>query len=69
MEHGISTPTMFINSICTGALILFGKLIESYNNIHLPAIVIECLQATSYLAAITVSCFTIYNFISKKRNR
>jgi len=69
MEHGISTPSMFINSLCTGALILFGKIIESYNNIHLPAIVIELLQATSYLGAITVSCFTVYNFISKKRKK
>lgn len=69
MEHGISTPSMFINSLCTGALILFGKLIETNNNIHLPPIIIESLQVCSYLGAITVSCFTIYNYIKKKSKK
>jgi len=69
MEHNISTPSMFINSLCTGALILFGKLIETNNNIHLPPIIIESLQVCSYLGAITVSCFTIYNYIKKKSKK
>lgn len=69
MEHGISTPSMFINSLCTGALILFGKLVENSNNIHLPPIIIEVLQVCSYTGAIAVSCFTVYNFISKKRKK
>lgn len=66
MEHNISTPSMFINTVCTGTLILFGKLVESYNNAHLPPIIIETLQVCSYLGAITVSCFTIYNYCKKK---
>lgn len=69
MEQNISTPSMFINSLCTGALILFGKLVETNNNIHLPPIIIESLQVLSYAGAITVSCFTVYNFISKKRKK
>ena len=61
MEQNISTPSMFINSLCTGALILFGELVETNNNIHLPPIIIESLQVLSYAGAITVSCllFTI----------
>lgn len=66
MEHGISTPSMLINTLCTGALILFGRIVETYDNAHLPPIMIELLQACSYLGAITVSCFTIYNFVSKR---
>ena len=69
MEHNISTPSMFINTLCTGAFILFGKILETGDNIHLPPIVIETLQVCSYTGAITVSCFTIYNFISKKRKQ
>lgn len=60
-----------INSICTGGLILFAKFIEWNNEmqgVHLPPIVIECLQATSYLGAITVSCYTVYSHIRKFRN-
>lgn len=69
MEHGISTPNMFINSLCTGGLVLFGRAIESYNSGHLPPIIIESLQVLSYAGAITVSCFTVYNFITKKRKK
>jgi len=69
MEQNISTLSMFINSLCAGALILFGKLVKTNNNIHLPPIIIESLQVLSYAGAITVSCFTIYNFISKKRKK
>jgi len=63
----MSSPSMFINSLCTGTLILFAKLIEHYRYVHLPPIVIELLQATSYFTAILVSTFNIYNFIKKKK--
>lgn len=66
MDHSISTPSLFINSLCTGGFILFGKLIETSNNIHLPPIVIESMQVLSYAGAVTVSAFTVYNFIRKK---
>lgn len=69
MEHNISTPSMFINTLCTGALILFSEMINASNNIHLPPIIIEVLQVCSYAGALTVSCFTVYNFISKKRKK
>jgi len=70
MDHVDSTPSMFINSLCTGVLILFAKLIEAYQNIHLPPIIIiETLQALSYAGAIVVSCFTIYNYCKKKTKK
>ena len=67
MEHGISTPSMFINSLCTGVLILFGELVQNGNNIHLPPIIIEVLQVCSYAGAFAVSLFTIYNFFKKRK--
>jgi len=69
MEHGVSTPSMFINSLCTGALILFSELIERSNNIHLPPIIIEVLQVCSYAGAFAVSLFTIYNFFKKRKKK
>lgn len=69
MDTNISTPSMFVNSLCTGALILFSELIEHSNNIHLPPIIIETMQFLSYAGAIIVSCFTVYNFISKRKKK
>lgn len=69
MEHGISTPSMFINSLCTGALIVFGELVQNGNNIHLPPIVIEILQSLSYAGAFTVACLTIYKFIKERKKK
>lgn len=66
MDHGVSVPNMFINSLCTGVLVLFAKIVENYQNIHLPPILIESLQVASYTGAITVSCFTIYGYCKKK---
>lgn len=69
MDTNISTPSLFINALCTGAFILFGELIEASNNIHLPPIIIEILQALSYAGGIVVALITVYNFISKKRKK
>jgi hypothetical protein len=69
MEPQISTPSLFINALCTGAFILFGELIDASNNIHLPPIVIETMQILSYASGISVAVLTFYNFISKKRKK
>ncbi len=69
-EINTSSPLMmFISSLTTGVFILFSHLLTSYQNIHLPPIVIESMQVISYLGAIVVSFLTIYNFISKKRKK
>lgn len=69
MEHNISTPSMFINTVCTGTLILFGKLVESYNNAHLPPIIIESMQVLSYTGGTIVACLTIYKYCKERKSK
>ena len=54
MDHQINTTSplmMLFSSLASGALILFSHLITSYQNIHLPPIIIEVLQVSSYAGA------------------
>ena len=73
MEHhnipSHSPLMMLFSALTTGACILFGHLVASYQNIHLPPIVIEGLQAISYAGAITVSCLTIYKFCKERKKK
>ena len=48
-EINTSSPLMmFFSLLTTGTCILFGNLVASYQNIHLPPVVIEILQSLSY---------------------
>lgn len=69
-EINTSSPLMmFFSLLTTGTCILFGHLVASYQNIHLPPIVIEVLQSLSYAGAFTVACLTIYKFIKDKKSK
>lgn len=69
-EINTSSPLMmFFSLLTTGTCILFGHLVASYQNIHLPPIVIEILQSLSYAGGAMVAFLTVYNFISKKRKK
>jgi len=67
-EINTSSPLMtFFSFLTTGACILFGHLVASYNNIHLPPIVIEVLQSLSYAGGITVASLTVYKFCKERK--
>ena len=67
-EINTSSPLMmFFSFLTTGTCILFGHLVASYENIHLPPIVIEILQSLSYAGGATVAFLTVYKFIKEKK--
>ena len=73
MEHAniqTTSPLMtFFSCLATGACILFGKLITTYQNVHLPPIIIESLQCLSYGGAFVISCITAYKFYTERKNK
>jgi len=67
-EINTSSPLMMLFSAFTiGAFTLFGKLIVSYQNVHLPPIVIEFMQFLSYAGGVTVACLTVYKFLNERK--
>lgn len=67
-EINTSSPLMmFFSTLTTGACILFGHLVATYNNIHLPPIVIESMQFLSYTGGTIVACLTIYKFCKERK--
>jgi len=69
-EINTSSPLMmFFSTLTTGACILFAHLVSSYNNIHLPPIVIESMQALSYTGGTIVACLTVYKFYKELKNK
>lgn len=69
-EINTSSPLMMLCSAFTiGAFTLFGKLIVSYQNVHLPPIIIESMQFLSYAGGVTVACLTIYKFCKERNSK
>jgi hypothetical protein len=66
MDHSISTLDLSINSVCVCSLIIAAKAFALIESHHIAPIIIETVQIMSYIGAFVVSCFTVYNFISKK---
>lgn len=60
---------MLFSSLTTGACILFGHLVSTYQNIHLPPIIIEVLQCLSYGGGAIVACLTVYNFYKSHKKK
>ncbi len=65
-----SSPLMmFCSALTTGVCILFGHLVATYNNIHLPPIIIESMQVLSYTGGAVVACLTIYKFCKERKSK
>lgn len=69
-ELNTSSPLMMLcSALTTGACILFGHLVATYNNIHLPPIIIESLQCLSYGGGTIVACLTVYKFCKERKSK
>lgn len=65
-EHPIIAFGISICSIFLGFLF---KIFAVLNTWHIPPIIIELAQLTSYGFGITIGCITVYSFIKKSNGK
>lgn len=64
----MTTHELLIKCTTTVGLVVMGKIapLAAIQGVHIPPIVIECLQAGSYCSAMVVGAITIHKYLRNK---